>query len=82
MKKFIDEFKEIDDSIVKIMKSGFKCSFIICLIATYILFLYILNPVSHTIFSVGYLIAKWGLTFFVCFFVGAFASDKIRKVTK
>ncbi len=79
MKKFINEFKNIDDSIVKIMKSGFKCSFIICLIATYILFLYILNPVTHTMFSIGYLLARLGLMCFVCFFVGAFASDKIKK---
>ena len=53
MKKLINDFKNIDISIVKVMKNGFKFSFVLCLMATYILFLYITNPVSHITFKIG-----------------------------
>ena len=52
MIKFINDFKSIDVSIVRVMKNGFKFSFIVFLIATYILYLYILNPASHIAFEV------------------------------
>ena len=80
MKKLINDFKNIDISIVKVMKNGFKFSFVLCLMATYILFLYITNPVSHITFKIGYSVVKCSLTFFVSFLVGALASDKIQKV--
>ena len=79
MKKFFDEFKNIDNSIVKIMKSGFKFSFILCITFTYILFLYILNPISHTLFDIGFLGVKCSFMFFISFFIGAFASNIIKK---
>lgn len=79
MKKLFNDFKSIDFSIINIMKNGFKFSFVLCLFATYILFLYILNPISHIAFEIGYSIAKCSLTLFVCFLVGALTSDKIKK---
>ena len=79
MKKFIEDFKDIDSSIVKVMKIGFRFSFIFGLFFTYILFLYTLNPVSHITFEIGYLGVKSSLMFFVSFLVGALASDKIKK---
>ena len=79
MKKFIEDIKSIDNSIVKIMHYGFRFSFILCLIATYVLFLYILKPFSHILFDIGYLSFKCSLMFFVSFFVGALTTDKIKK---
>ena len=79
MINFFSEIKDIDSSIIKIMKTGFKFSFILCLIFTYVLFLYTLNPVSHVTFEVGYLGVKCSLMFFVSFLVGALASDKFKK---
>ena len=79
MINFFREIKDIDESIIKIMKIGFKFSFIFCLFFTYILFLYTLNPVSHVTFEIGYLGVKCGLMFFVSFLVGAMASDKFKK---
>lgn len=79
MMKFIDEIKSIDDSILKVMKKGFRISFIICIIATYILLSYIINPTSHVVFDAGYLLIKGGLMFFTSFFVGAMATNKIKK---
>ena len=80
MKKLISDFKDIDTTIIKVMKNGFKFAFILGLLATYILFLYMQNPVSHIAFEIGYSVVKCSLTFFVCFLVGALASDKIQKV--
>lgn len=77
MKKFINDFKNIDISIIKVMKYGFKVSFVICLIATYIMYLYVLNPVSHLIFDVGYSLTQCGVMLFVSFLVGALASSYI-----
>lgn len=77
--KIFNDLKNIDISIIKVMKCGFKIAGILALVASYILFLYIQNPISHVTFEVGYLIAKGAVMFFVCFFVGAFASDKIKK---
>lgn len=77
--KFFNDFKEIDSSLLKVMKLGFKFSFILCLFFTYVLFLYSLNPVSHVAFDIGYLGVKCSLMFFVSFLVGALVSDKIKK---
>ena len=81
MKKFINEFKEIDKSIIKIRDIVIKFSFIICLFFTYILFLYSTNPISHLAFDIGYLGVKCSLTFLVSFFIGAPAMNKIMNKT-
>lgn len=73
------DIKDMDSSIMKIMKIGFRFSFIFGLFFTYILFLYIFNPISHVTFDIGYLGVKCSLMFFVSFLVGAMASDKIKK---
>ena len=73
------DIKDMDSSIMKIMKIGFRFSFIFGLIFTYILFLYILNPISHVTFEIGYLGVKCSIMFFVSFLVGAIASDKFKK---
>lgn len=73
------DIKDIDSSIMKVMKIGFRFSFILGLFFTYILLIYALNPVSHVTFEIGYLGVKGSLMFFVSFLVGALASDKIKK---
>lgn len=73
------DIKDMDSSIMKIMKIGFRFSFIFGLFFTYILFLYILNPISHVTFEIGYLGVKCSIMFFVSFLVGAMASDKFKK---
>ena len=77
MKKFINEFKEINKSIVKIRNIGIKFSFITCLLFTYILYFYSINPISHLAFDIGYLGVKCSLMFLVSFFIGAPAVNKI-----
>jgi len=73
------EIKDIDESIIKIMKIGFKFSFVLCLFFTYILYFYSIYPLSHITFDIGYLGVKCCLMFFVSFLVGAMASDKFKK---
>ena len=53
------DIKDMDSSIMKIMKIGFRFSFVLGLFFTYILFLYILNPISHVTFEIGYLGNPW-----------------------
>lgn len=77
MKKFINEFKEINKSIVKIRNIGIKFSFITCLLFTYILYFYSINPISHLAFDIGYLGFKCSLTFLISFFIAAPAINKI-----
>ena len=78
MKMFINEFKNIDESIVKIRTIGVKVSFIIGLFFTYILFLYSKNPVSQFAFDIGYSGVKLCLMFLVSFYVCSFAFNIIR----
>lgn len=76
----INLFKEInnmDNLIFKIMKIGFKFSFILCIFFTYILLQYILNPISHIIFEIGYLGIKCSIMFFVSFLVSAITANKL-----
>lgn len=79
IKKFIDSAKNIEKDILKIMISGFKFSFIICIISCIISVLYILNPISHILYDSGIILFKTGLTFGVVFFICAFAMDNIKK---
>ena len=70
MKAFFFKIKNYKLSFTKLSKNGFKLSFIICLIATYILHLYILNPISHINFNIGFLLAKLSFSLFGAFFTG------------
>lgn len=79
VKKVIDNFKNIEKDILKIMVSGFKFSLIVCIISGIVSLLYILNPISHILYDSGIILFKTGLTFAASFFVCAFAMDKIKK---
>lgn len=79
IKKFIDSVKNIEKDILKIMISGFKFAFIICIISCIISLLYILNPISHILYYSGIILFKTGLTFAAMSFVCAFAIDNIKK---
>ena len=79
IKELIDNIKNIDKKILKIMISGFKFSFIICVISCTITLYYISNPISHIVYNSGIILFKTGLTFASAFFVCGFAIDKIKK---
>lgn len=73
------DFKNIDSSIVNIMKNGYRFSFLLAIFSSYILFLYTYNPISHFWFESGILLLKASITAFVSFLVCGFAFDKIKK---
>ena len=77
--KFIDNVKNIEKDILKIMIYGIKFSLLICIISSIVSILYILNPISHILFDSGIILFKTGLTFGIMFFICAFAIDKIKK---
>ena len=79
IKKLIDNIKNIDKNILKIMLWGFRFSFIVCIISCIISIFYILNPISHIIYTSGLILFKTGITFAVSFFIFAFVTDKIKK---
>ena len=79
IKKIIDNIKNIDKNILKIMISGLNFSFIICVIACIISLYYISNPLSHILYNSGIILFKTGLTFASTFFVCAFVMDTIKK---
>lgn len=78
MRKLFCSLKNMDASIMNLMKVGIKFSFIICLLFTYILYLYIFNPFSHIAFDIGYLGVKCSFMFFSCFFGIAIVANKIK----
>lgn len=79
IKKLMDIITTIDKKIITIMFYGFTFSFIICIIACIISIFYMLNPISHILYSSGIILFKTGITFASTFFICAFAIDKIKK---
>jgi len=81
IKKVIDNIKNIDKKIKKIMITGFNFSFIICVISCIISLYYISTPISHILYNSGIILFKTGLTFASAFFVCGFAINEIKKQT-
>ena len=79
IKKLTNDIKTLDKTVLKIMFSGFKFSFFICILSTFILITYILNPISYIIFEAGTLLFKIGLTFAVSFFICGFVVNNLKK---
>lgn len=79
IKKIIENVKNIEKSILKIMFSGLKVSFIIYMLSAFVSLLYIINPISHLLYESGLILFKTSITFAVSFFICAFAMDKIKK---
>lgn len=78
IKTFLEDIKNIDKKIIKIMFYGFKFSLLISLLAIYILALYNTYPFSHVAYLSGLLVFKLSLTCLVAFFICGFAINKIK----
>ena len=79
MNKMIGRLKNIDKSILHIIKKGVKLSIAICLFGMLILFMYNKHPISHIICESGLLIFRTGLTYAVGFFICGVAVDTLKK---
>ena len=77
--KLKNYYNTLDFKVNKIMHIGFKFSFIIVLIATYILYTYQSKNNNPNIFYIGLSLFKSGLTFGVTFFIFGFSFNTIKK---
>lgn len=75
----INKFKNLDLKVKNIMKYGFIFSLLICLFATLILFTYHQLYTIPIIFTIGTILFKTSLMFFVDFIICGVAFDTIKK---
>ena len=77
MEKVMDELKNFDQSVLKVMKVGIKFSFVFCLFATLILATY--NTVHiPQLFYTGISLFQTSLFFFVAFIAYGFVFNRIK----
>ena len=79
VKEFINNIKNLEKDILKIMYKGFSFSFVISIISVFVLLFYILNPISYTIFESGIILFKISLTYAVCFFICGITTNMVKK---
>ena len=78
MRIIINKFKNLDNKVKEIMISGFKCSFIVCLLSILILLIYnfYMLPI---LYDIGTILFKTSLMFFVDFIILGIGFDTIKK---
>lgn len=79
VQNLISKITNIDKSILRVIKSIFKVSFGICIVAVLILFMYILNPISHITYLAGLSLFKSSLMIAVFGFICGISTDMLRK---
>ena len=79
LNKVINNFKNLNKKIKTIMKYGFTFSLIFCLFSVFILYTYHTLNNSPLIFTVGTILFKTSLMFFVDFIICGIAFDTIKK---
>ena len=77
IKEFINDFKNIDSKIMKVMNNGFKVSLFISLFSGYVLALYSTYPFSHVAYFCGLSLFRLGLTCLAAFFTCGMSINKI-----
>jgi len=80
MKKILEEIKNFDKSILKVMKSGIKFSFVFCLFATLVLATYNSLHIPK-LFYTGISLFQSSLFFFVAFIAYGFVFNRVKKIT-
>ena len=78
LKMIINKFKNIDDSVKKIMINGFKFSFLFCIFSAIILLIYNFYTIPILYYS-GTILFKTSLMFFVDFLMLGIGFDTIKK---
>lgn len=76
--RLIDNIKNMEKPIIKVMLQGFRFSFLICLLSLMILELHITYPFSHIVYDAGLILFRTGIMIAVSFFMCAFATDKLK----
>jgi len=80
MKKLLEELKNLDKSILKLVKSGVRFSFVFCLFSTLVLAIYETVHIP-SLFYVGISLFQTGSFFLVAFIAYGFVFNKIIKFT-
>lgn len=80
MKKILEEWKNLDKSISKVVYSGIRFSFVFCLFATLLLVIYE-TVHSPNLFKIGISLFQTSLFFFVAFIVYGFVFNTVKKVS-
>ncbi len=78
-KNLIDKFRHLDKITYKIMKNGFKFSFILACVSLFLLITYMLFYSAPLLYYIGISVFKLSLTFGIEFLVCGFAVDTIKK---
>ncbi len=78
MKQILLEFKNLDNTIINLMKSGIKFSFLLIILASIILLTYDLLFTYPTIYYIGFSLFKTSLFFMAGFVIFGFAFNKIK----
>ena len=79
LNKIIIFIKNLDTRIKIIMKNGFIFSFLFCILSILILYIYHKLNTYPMLFSIGAILFKTSLTFFMDFIICGVAFDKIIK---
>ena len=80
MKNLLNELKNFDKSVLKLMKSGIHFSFICCLLSTLILAIY--NSVHiPKLFYTGISLFQTSLFFLVAFIAYGFVFNKVKQIS-
>lgn len=79
IKTFINTYKNLDKKTLKILKNGFIFSFMLCLLAVFILLTYIFFFTFPTIYYIGLLMFQLSLSFAIEFIICAIVMDSIKK---
>ena len=74
-----DKFKNLDGKVKNIMKYGFAFSFLFCLFSIFILYTYHAFYTVPILFTIGTILFKTSLVFFVDFLICGVAFDTIKK---
>lgn len=77
LKKFIDDVKKLDDSILKLIKKGISFAFIVCIIASIFLSFYIFFYSKTYIFLMGFNLFKTGIIIMLEFIIVGIIFDKV-----
>ena len=77
-KKLIISFKNLDKVTYKIMKTGLKISFYLCIIASLILLIYN-STYSLNTYYIGLALLKLSFYFIIEFIICGFVVDNIKK---
>ena len=79
MKKILEELKNFDKSILKLMNSGIHFSFVFCLFATFILAIYQTVHIPN-LFYIGISLFQTSLFFLVAFIAYAFIFNRMKAI--